>query len=142
MTLMDANVAVGCVLALGALASMYIAWVEERSDRARIRDAVYETKTLGAVEGGSGPLLRDGGSTGRNPAVQGKKKGTKMKSWRTTLCGICLILGTIGNAGYALLDNDPTTNIDFKASAAALVTGMALLAARDNKVTSEEAGAK
>lgn len=62
-------------------------------------------------------------------------------SWRTTACGVFLILGAIGNAGSALLDDDPKTNVDFKATGAVILGGVALIAARDNKVSSEQAGA-
>ena len=60
-------------------------------------------------------------------------------SWRTSLLGILTILGAVGNYGTALLDNDPATVADWKTTSAVVAVGLGLLAARDNKVSSEEA---
>lgn len=65
-----------------------------------------------------------------------------MRSWRTSLAGILLIAGTIFTGASALLDNKPETTINFDASAAAIVAGLALLSARDNRVSSEDVGIK
>lgn len=63
-------------------------------------------------------------------------------SWRTTLAGIGAMLVAIGGAISATFDNDPTTTADWAAVLAACIAGFGLLFARDNKVSSEKAGAK
>jgi len=63
-------------------------------------------------------------------------------SWRTTLGGAAVILATIANAIRAVTDNDPATNLNFEVLIAGISAGLAMIAARDNKVSSEEAGAK
>lgn len=63
-------------------------------------------------------------------------------SWKTTGLGVCTILGAVGLAGKAVLDGDPSTNIDFPVLITAVMTGFGLIFARDNNVTSEQAGAK
>lgn len=63
-------------------------------------------------------------------------------SWRTTAAGIVAILVAVLGAAQTLLDNDPKTNPDWISVGAAMTAGVGLLNARDNKVTSEEAGAK
>lgn len=70
------------------------------------------------------------------------KKIDNMKgSWRTTILGIATLLGALALVAKALLDGDPATNPDFNELLAALA-GLGLWAARDNKVTSEDVGAK
>lgn len=63
-------------------------------------------------------------------------------SWRTTTAGIAAIVVALGTAVGALFDADPLTIPDWGAVAAAVMAGIGLLAARDNKVSSEQAGAK
>jgi hypothetical protein len=63
-------------------------------------------------------------------------------SWRTTTAGIAAIVVALGTAVGALFDADPLTLPDWGAVAAAVMAGIGLLAARDNSVTSEQAGAK
>lgn len=65
-----------------------------------------------------------------------------MTSWRTTTAGIAAIVVAIGTAVGALFDADPLTLPDWGAVAAAVMAGVGLLAARDNKVSSEQAGAR
>jgi hypothetical protein len=63
-------------------------------------------------------------------------------SWRTTTAGIAAIVAALATAAVALFDADPLTTPDWGAVGAALMAGVGLLAARDNKVSSEQAGAK
>lgn len=63
-------------------------------------------------------------------------------SWRTTLAGIGAILVAVGGAITATFDNDPATVADWTAVVAACIAGFGLVFARDNKVSSEAAGAK
>ena len=63
-------------------------------------------------------------------------------SWRTTVAGIAAIVTAVASAIAALLDNDPTTVPEWGAVAAAVMAGVGLLNARDNQVSSEQAGAK
>jgi len=65
-----------------------------------------------------------------------------MKSWKTTTTGILAILSALISAAQALLDDNAATNPDWMTVAAAVSAGVGLLAARDNKVTSEAVGAK
>jgi hypothetical protein len=64
-----------------------------------------------------------------------------MKSWKTTVAGIAAIVAALGTALVALFDADPLTLPDWGAVAAAVMAGIGLIAARDNGVTSEKAGA-
>ena len=70
------------------------------------------------------------------------KEDGKMKSWRTTVAGVGTILASVGFALKAIFDGDPTTNVDFPVLVAGITAGIGLITARDNKVSSEEAGAK
>jgi hypothetical protein len=63
-------------------------------------------------------------------------------SWRTTTAGIAAIVAALATAVVALFDADPLTTPDWGAVGAAFMAGVGLLAARDNKVSSEQAGAK
>jgi peptidoglycan/LPS O-acetylase OafA/YrhL len=65
-----------------------------------------------------------------------------MKSWKTTAAGIAAIVAALATAVGALFDADPVTMPDWGAVAAAVMAGIGLIAARDNGVTSEQAGAK
>jgi hypothetical protein len=65
-----------------------------------------------------------------------------MKSWRTTLFGAGGLITILVNAINPLLDGDPATNPDWPSVITAASLAIGLLFARDNKVTSEQAGAK
>jgi len=62
-------------------------------------------------------------------------------SWRTRLLGVVSLLTLAGTAGKALLDGDPATNPDWAATGAGIAVAWAAIIARDDKVSSEEAGA-
>lgn len=64
-----------------------------------------------------------------------------MKSWKTSTAGIAAIVAALATAVGALFDADPNTLPDWGAVAAAVLAGIGLIAARDNNVTSEQAGA-
>lgn len=51
------------------------------------------------------------------------------------------MLVAIGGALTAMFDNDPVTQPEWGAVIAACIAGFGLIFARDNKVSSEEAGA-
>lgn len=63
-----------------------------------------------------------------------------MKSWKTTLTGILTILVAVIGGGLHFLKTGSIPPIE--PIIAAVTAGIGLLAARDNKVSSEEAGAK
>ena len=63
-------------------------------------------------------------------------------SWKTSAAGLGAILVAIGSALSAMFDADPATIPDWGAVVAAAIAGIGLLAARDNNVSSEAAGAK
>jgi len=65
-----------------------------------------------------------------------------VKSWKTTVFGICAILTAVAGAVKLLVDNDPATNPDWTAVCAAVAAGIGLIAARDNNKSSESVGAK
>jgi len=62
-----------------------------------------------------------------------------MKSWKTTIAGIAAIVTAIASAAGAWAAGQP---VDFTATATAIMAGIGLIAARDNAVSSEQAGAK
>ena len=68
--------------------------------------------------------------------------GYMKKSWKTTAGGVALILGALAQVVPPLLDNDPSTVANWEIAYTQIAAGIALLFARDNKVTSEEANAK
>ena len=65
-----------------------------------------------------------------------------MKSWKTTVTGIAAVLTAVGAALTALFDNDPNTKLDVAVTASAIMAGIGLIFARDNNVSSEDAGVK
>jgi hypothetical protein len=62
-----------------------------------------------------------------------------VKSYRTTLAGIAAICTAAASVLTGLAEG---TAIDWTAVIGAVIAGVGLMAARDNKVTSEQAGAK
>lgn len=62
-------------------------------------------------------------------------------SWRTSLCGILLIVSAIAKFALAQLDGDPSTNVAPADLWTSILAGWALLCARDNVVSSEQVGA-
>ena len=65
-----------------------------------------------------------------------------MSSWRTSIFGTGGLLLVVASALSALFDGDPATMPDWASVAGAAAACIGLLFARDNKVTSEAAGAK
>jgi len=64
-------------------------------------------------------------------------------SWKTTVSGIMgIIVAGWQLIGAPLLDSDPATVANFSAFIPVLLVGLGLVAARDNGVSSEEAGAR
>lgn len=67
------------------------------------------------------------------------------KSWRTTTAGIAGIVASIALAVKAFLDGDPETTVNVGELITAIMGtlgSIGLINARDNKVSSEDAGAK
>lgn len=62
-------------------------------------------------------------------------------SWRTTAAGLGAALAAIGTAISATFDADPGTVADWPTAIAIAVAALGLLVARDNRVSSERAGA-
>ena len=62
-----------------------------------------------------------------------------MRSWKTTITGILTIIIAVGSAAKLLLTGGQP---DWASTIAAITAGFGLVSARDNKVTSEQAGAK
>jgi hypothetical protein len=54
-----------------------------------------------------------------------------MKSWKTTLTGICMIGIALFTAGQALLGGASVSSLDFKALAFAVVGGIGFIVAGD-----------
>lgn len=59
-------------------------------------------------------------------------------SWRTNLSGLLTIIATLGHVADSILNGKP---IDWAIAMAGMTTGIGLLTARDNKVSSEQVGA-
>jgi len=64
------------------------------------------------------------------------------KSWRTSLGGAMAALAAIAPQFEKLLDGNPATVCDWNVVAGAVGIAFALFSARDNRVSSEDAGAK
>lgn len=65
-----------------------------------------------------------------------------MSSWRVKLFGLVSGLSAILNEVANELDSDPTTHLNYGLILAAITGIIAAFNARDNRVTSEQAGAK
>lgn len=65
-----------------------------------------------------------------------------MGSWKTSTAAILSFLVILFSAALSLLDEDPKTNPDIGALSAAGTLAIGVFFARDNDVTSEQAGAK
>jgi hypothetical protein len=63
-------------------------------------------------------------------------------SYRTTILGVIAVLTAVTNAAQAIFDGDVSTVFDLDTTVTAIAAGLGLIFARDNKVTSEKAGAK
>lgn len=59
-----------------------------------------------------------------------------LTSWRTTVLGITTIVTAVAGLVQAFLDNDPTTNPNITITAAAILSGLGLIFARDAKTKS------
>ena len=69
----------------------------------------------------------------------------KQKSWKTTACGVMAFVAALCVAGQALLDGNPETTMNLKdlmTGGLGLAALLGLSFARDNNVSSEDAGAK
>lgn len=62
-------------------------------------------------------------------------------SWKTSVLGWLMLIGSVVTQGINLLDSDPTTVFNYEAILTAL-GGVGLIAARDNDKTSKDVGAK
>lgn len=63
-----------------------------------------------------------------------------MKSWRTALTGILTIIAALSSAALTYFKTGAMP--DFGVLIAAITSGIGLITARDNQVSSEEAGIK
>ena len=63
------------------------------------------------------------------------------KSWKTTWAGILQFLSIVSTQIGFLFDTDLSTNPDWGLIVASLITLVGLITARDNDVSSEDAGA-
>lgn len=61
---------------------------------------------------------------------------------KTTISGILAILAAGIGAAQSLLDANPATNPDWTAVGAAVMAGIGLILARDNKTSDQQAGAR
>jgi len=65
-----------------------------------------------------------------------------LPSWRTTLAGVAAAGVALLAVVQAYFDNDPATIPNWEVAIGAILAGIGLIFARDNTVTSEQAGAK
>jgi len=64
------------------------------------------------------------------------------KSWKTSAAGIAAIVISIASIAQAQFDADPLTVPNYEIAIAAIMSGLVGLFARDNDVSSEQAGVK
>lgn len=65
-----------------------------------------------------------------------------MKSPKTTILGVLSIITALSSAIQALIDGNPATVPNWELVVSSVTAGLGLIFARDNKTTSEQAGAK
>lgn len=58
-----------------------------------------------------------------------------MKNWKTTAAAVAALLVLVGSAARALLDGDPTTNVDLVTFIPAVIAAVGLIFAKDSNVT-------
>ena len=58
-----------------------------------------------------------------------------MKNWKTTVIGVCMIVGAVAMAVIASIDGDPTTIPDWGVLWATITGGAGLIMAKDAGVT-------
>jgi len=63
-------------------------------------------------------------------------------SWRTGIAGLFAGLTILIGQASAVVDSDPATNLDLSIVIATVAAMIAAFSARDNKVTSRQAGAE
>lgn len=64
----------------------------------------------------------------------------KKASKQTTAGAIALLVAALAHAAHAMLDNDPTTVVQWEALGGAFAVAFALWKARDHDVSSKDAG--
>ena len=70
------------------------------------------------------------------------KISTIMKSWETTLLGVLQFLVVLFTQVSYVIDADPLTVINYGVIISSAVAMIAFIKARDNNVSSEDAGAR
>lgn len=63
-------------------------------------------------------------------------------SWKTTITGILMIVGSISALLLKFFNGEAVDSDEWATALAAIVAGIGLITARDNDKTSEETGAK
>jgi len=71
-----------------------------------------------------------------------KEIGKGAGSWKTTAAGVFVALAAVLTQASAALDGNPETIADWSAVLVAVSAAVGLFMARDNDVSSEDAGAK